>query len=303
MFCSDDKHPDDLLKNGHIDSLVRRAVAKGYDVMDVLRICSLTPIEHYKLDVGLLQKGDDADFVVVNNLKDFKVKSTYIRGEEVSGNGVPTFPRYVPAKLINQFNAKKITVEQLNVMPTGERLKVIKVDDGQLFTRTGLKVPKIVDDNVISDIENDILKLVVYNRYQTSEPAIGFIKNIGLKRGALASTVSHDSHNIVAVGTSDEEIVSAINQIIDSKGGILACDGDRVCLLPLPVAGIMSDDEGSVIAQRYEEIDAMAKELGSTLQAPFMTVAFMSLLVIPELKLGDRGLFDGRNFKFVELME
>jgi len=303
MFCSDDKHPDDLLKNGHIDSLVRRAVAKGYDVMDVLRICSLTPIEHYKLDVGLLQKGDDADFVVVNNLKDFKVKSTYIRGEEVSGNGVPTFPRYVPAKLINQFNAKKITVEQLNVMPTGERLKVIKVDDGQLFTRTGLKVPKIVDDNVISDIENDILKLVVYNRYQPSEPAIGFIKNIGLKRGALASTVSHDSHNIVAVGTSDEEIVSAINQIIDSKGGILACDGNRVCLLPLPVAGVMSDDEGSVIAQRYEEIDAMAKELGSTLQAPFMTVAFMSLLVIPELKLGDRGLFDGRNFKFVELME
>ena len=303
MFCSDDKHPDDLLKNGHIDSLVRRAVAKGYDLMDVLRICSLTPIEHYKLDVGLLQKGDDADFVVVNNLKDFKVKSTYIRGEEVSGNGVPTFPRYVPAKLINQFNAKKITVEQLNVMPTGERLKVIKVDDGQLFTRTGLKVPKIVDDNVISDIENDILKLVVYNRYQPSEPAIGFIKNIGLKRGALASTVSHDSHNIVAVGTSDEEIVSAINQIIDSKGGILACDGNRVCLLPLPVAGVMSDDEGSVIAQRYEEIDAMAKELGSTLQAPFMTVAFMSLLVIPELKLGDRGLFDGRNFKFVELME
>jgi len=303
MFCSDDKHPDDLLKNGHVDSLVRRAVAKGYDLMDVLRICSLTPIEHYKLDVGLLQKGDDADFVVVNNLKDFKVKSTYIRGEEVYGNGVPTFPRYVPAKLINQFNAKKITVEQLNVMPTGERLKVIKVDDGQLFTRTGLKVPKIVDDNVISDIENDILKLVVYNRYQPSEPAIGFIKNIGLKRGALASTVSHDSHNIVAVGTSDVEIVSAINQIIDSKGGILACDGDRVCLLPLPVAGVMSADEGSVIAQRYEEIDAMAKELGSTLQAPFMTVAFMSLLVIPELKLGDRGLFDGRNFKFVELME
>ena len=303
MFCSDDKHPDDLLKNGHIDSLVRRAVAKGYDVMDVLRICSLTPIEHYKLDVGLLQKGDDADFVVVNNLKDFKVKSTYIRGEEVSGNGVPTFPRYVPAKLINQFNAKKITVEQLNVMPTGERLKVIKVDDGQLFTRTGLKVPKIVDDNVISDIENDILKLVVYNRYQPSKPAIGFIKNIGLKRGALASTVSHDSHNIVAVGTSDEEIVSAINQVIDSKGGILACEGDRVCLLPLPVAGVMSADEGFVIARLYEEIDAMAKELGSTLHAPFMTLAFMSLLVIPELKLGDRGLFDGKNFKFVELME
>lgn len=303
MFCSDDKHPDDLLKNGHINALVRRALAKGYDLMDVLRVCSLLPIEHYKLDVGLLQQGDLADFIIVNNLTDFDVEATYIRGEKVAEKGIPTFPRYVPMELINQFNAQKITVEQLVVKPFGSMLKVIKVDDGQLFTRLGLKIPKIINENVVSDTENDILKLVVYNRYQPSEPAIGFIKNIGLKRGALASTVSHDSHNIVAVGTSDEEIVSAINQIIDSKGGILACEGDRVCLLPLPVAGVMSDDEGFVIAQRYEEIDAMAKELGSTLRAPFMTVAFMSLLVIPELKLGDKGLFDGRNFKFVELME
>jgi adenine deaminase len=303
MFCSDDKHPDDLLKNGHINSLVRRAVAKGYDLMDVLRICSLTPIEHYKLDVGLLQRGDSADFIIVSNLTDFDVKATYIRGEKVSENGIPTFPRYVPTELINQFNAQKITFKQLVVRPSGSMLKVIKVDDGQLFTRFGLKTPKIINGNVVSDTENDILKLVVYNRYQPSEPAIGFIKNIGLKRGALASTVSHDSHNIVAVGTSDEEIVSAINQIIDSKGGILACDGDRTCLLPLPVGGIMSDDEGCVIAQRYEEIDTMAKELGATLRSPFMTVAFMSLLVIPELKLGDRGLFDGRSFEFVDLME
>lgn len=303
MFCSDDKHPDDLMKNGHINSLVRRAVAKGYNLMDVLRICSLIPIEHYKLDVGLLQKGDSADFIVVNNLTDFEVKETHIAGVKVSENGVPTFPRFVTSELINKFEACKITIDQLFVTPTGKSLKVIMVDDGQLFTRTGLKTPKIKDGNVISDIENDILKLVVYNRYEPSEPAIGFIKNIGLKRGALASTVAHDSHNIVAVGTSDEEIVSAINQIIDSKGGILACDGEITCLLPLPIGGTMSDDEGCVIAERYEEIDAMAKELGSSLQAPFMTVAFMSLLVIPELKLGDRGLFDGRNFKFVDLME
>jgi adenine deaminase len=303
MFCSDDKHPDDLLKNGHINTLVRRALAKGYDLMDVLRVCSLLPIEHYKLDVGLLQQGDSADFIIVNNLTDFDVEATYIHGEKVAEKGIPTFPRYVPMELINQFNAQKITVEQLIVKPFGNMLKVIKVDDGQLFTRFGLKAPKIINENVVSDTEKDILKLVVYNRYQPSEPAIGFIKNIGLKRGALASTVSHDSHNIVAVGTSDEEIVSAINQIIDSKGGILACDGERSCLLSLPVGGIMSDDEGCVIAQRYEEIDAMAKELGSTLRAPFMTVAFMSLLVIPELKLGDRGLFDGRSFEFVELME
>lgn len=303
MFCSDDKHPDDLMKNGHINALVRRAVAKGYDPIDVLRICSLTPIKHYKLDVGLLQRGDDADFIVVNNLTDFDVKATYIRGEKVSENGIPTFPRYVPTKLINQFNAQKITIAQLQVIPAGDLLKVINVDDGQLFTRQILCRPKIVEGNVVSDIEQDILKLVVYNRYQPSAPAIGFIRNIGLKRGALASTVAHDSHNIVAVGTSDDEIASAINQIIDSKGGILACDGNKTCLLSLPVGGLMSDAEGSKIAKQYEEVDAMAKELGSTLRAPFMTVAFMSLLVIPELKLGDKGLFDGKNFRFVELME
>jgi len=303
MFCSDDKHPDDLMKNGHINALVRRAVAKGYDPIEVLRICSLTPIKHYKLDVGLLQRGDDADFVVVNNLTDFDVKATYIQGEKVSENGIPTFPRYVPSELINQFNAKKITTAQLHVIPTHGQLKVINVDDGQLFTHKILCQPKIVDGNIVSDMENDVLKLVVYNRYQPSVPAIGFIRNIGLKRGALASTVAHDSHNIVAVGTSDEEIASAINQIIDSKGGILACDGSKTCLLSLPIGGLMSDVEGSKVAERYEEVDAMAKELGSTLHAPFMTVAFMSLLVIPELKLGDKGLFDGKNFRFVELME
>lgn len=302
MFCSDDKHPDDLLKNGHINTLARRAVAAGYNPMDVLRICSLTPVRHYKLDVGLLQQGDEADFVVVNNLTDFEVKATYIKGEKVSENGKTTYERFVPTSLINQFNANKITVEQLNVNHTGGEMKVINVDDGQLFTREVRHLPGHDNGNVVSDVENDILKLVVYNRYQPSEPAIAFIKNIGLKRGALASTVAHDSHNIVAVGTSDAEIVSAINQIIDSRGGILACEGDKTCLLSLPVGGLLSDMEGHVIAECYEQVDAMAKELGSTLNAPFMTVAFMSLLVIPELKLGDRGLFDGRNFKFVELM-
>ena len=303
MFCSDDKHPNDLLKYGHINSLARRAIAKGYDPIEVLRICSLIPVKHYKLDVGLLQKGDDADFVVVNNLTDFQVKATYIRGEKVAENGVPTFPRYIPTMLINQFSANKINAGQLRVIPNGKTLKVINVDDGQLLTTAIRCQPKIENDNVVSDIETDVLKLVVYNRYQPSAPAIGFIKNIGLKRGALASTVAHDSHNIVAVGTSDEEIASAINQIIDSKGGILACHGERTCLLPLPVAGLISDSEGHLIAQRYQEVDAFAKEMGSTLLTPFMTMAFMSLLVIPELKLGDRGLFDSRNFKFVELME
>ena len=303
MFCSDDKHPDDLIKNGHINSLVRRAIAKGYDPVEVLRVCTLNPIKHYSLDVGLLQVGDPADFNIVTDLVDFEIKSTYIQGEKVSENGKLTYPRYIPTELINQFNAEKITETQLRVIPTGKKLKVILVDDGQLFTHSGRMEQKIENGNVISDIENDVLKLVVYNRYQPSDPAIGFIKNIGLKKGALASTVSHDSHNIVAVGTSDKEIASAINQIIDSKGGILACENERSCLLPLPVGGTMSDAEGFIISKQYEEIDAMAKELGSTLKAPFMTLAFMSLLVIPKLKLSDKGLFNGSTFSFTNLME
>ena len=303
MFCSDDKHPDDLIKNGHINSLVKRAVAKGYDPIEVLRVCSFNPIQHYKLDVGLLQIGDPADFNIVNNLRDFDILSTYIAGEKVSENGVPTYVRYNPTELINQFNAEKITVDQLQLTPIGDNLKVILVDDGQLFTHYEWLKQKVENGNVISDIENDVLKIVVYNRYQPSEPSIGFIRNIGLKRGALASTVSHDSHNIVAVGTTDKEIVSAINQIIESKGGILACEGERTCLLSLSVGGTMSDGVGSVISKQYEEIDAMAKELGSRLKAPFMTLAFMSLLVIPKLKLSDKGLFDGSTFSFTNLME
>ena len=303
MFCSDDKHPDDLLKNGHIDALVRRAVAKGYNPMDILSVCSLNPIAHYKLDIGLLQVNDYADFVVVDNLSNFEIKATYIRGEKVAENGLTCYPRFEPTELINHFNARKITEDQLIVRSTGEYLKVIIVDDGQLLTQSMLYQPKMENDNVVSDIENDILKLVVYNRYQPSTPSVAFIKNIGLKRGALASTVSHDSHNIVAVGTSDAEITMAINKIIDSKGGILASEGDRTCLLSLPVGGLMSELEGALIAEKYEEVDAMAKELGSTLRAPFMTVAFMSLLVIPELKLGDVGLFDGKLFAFTDLME
>jgi len=303
MFCTDDKHPDDLIKNGHINTLARRAVAKGYEPIEVLSICSLNPVKHYKLDIGLLQKGDFADFVIVNNLTDFDVKATYIRGVKVAENNKPCFQRVLPTKLINHFNAIKILPDQLRVVPHGKQLKVIKVEDGQLFTQLSFCEPKIENGNVVSDIEHDVLKLVVYNRYKPSTPAIGFIKNIGLKRGAIASTVAHDSHNIVAVGTSDSEIALAINRIIDCKGGIVACDGDRVSLLPLPIGGLMSDLEGEVIAQQYETVDAMAKELGSTLNAPFMTVAFMSLLVIPELKLTDVGLFDGLTFSFTKLME
>lgn len=303
MFCSDDKHPDDLIRNGHINQLVKRAISAGYDILDVFRAASYNPVKHYRLNVGLFQPGDDADFVIVDNLSDLNILKTYIKGEIIAENGTSLL-RYQPQiDLINQFKASKLQVEDIHVKPRGERLKVIVVSDGQLFTHAGTFEPKVENGNVVSDTENDILKLVVYNRYENSKPSVGFIKNIGLKKGALASTVSHDSHNIVAVGTSDEEIVTAINKIIDSKGGILVCNENESYLLPLPVGGLMSPDDGFSVAKNYELVDAKAKEFGSGLNAPFMTVAFMSLLVIPELKLTDKGLFDGINYGFTHLME
>ncbi len=301
MFCSDDKHPDDLLKNGHINSLVKRAVSNGFNSMDIIRACSYNPVKHYKLNVGLLQTGDPADFIIIDNLKDFNIKATCIEGKVVAENGRACFDRYIPKERINAFIATKIDADQLHIEPKGGRIRVIEAEDGQLYTISSLQEPKISNGNIVSDVDKDLLKIVVYNRYKKSSPAIGFIKNFGLKRGALVSTVAHDSHNIVAVGTTDEEIASAINMIIDCKGGILAKDGEKVSIMPLPVGGLMSDADGFTIAEQYEKADAMAKELGSGLSAPFMTLAFMSLLCIPELKLGDKGLFEILKLSFTDL--
>ncbi|MDX9920363.1 MAG: adenine deaminase [Paludibacter sp.] len=303
MFCSDDKHPDDLLKNGHINTLARRAVAAGYNPVDVLRVCSYNPVKHYGLNVGLLQTGDEADFVIVDDLKDFRINEVYIAGRKVVAAGNALFNVVEGETVINNFQAEKITVADIHVAPEGNSLKVIVVDDGQLFTHSHRVAPRTVEGNVVSDVQQDVLKLVVYNRYRPSKPAVGFIRNIGLKAGAMASTVSHDSHNIVAVGASDAEIVRAINSLIDTKGGVLACNGDEMKILPLPVAGLISVKNGEETARLYEEVDAMAKRLGSTLKAPFMTLAFMSLLVIPKLKLSDKGLFDGRSYSFIALMD
>jgi len=301
MFCSDDKHPDDLQKNGHLDNHLRRIVAKGYSALDALRCCSLNPIKHYNLNLGLLQEGDRADFVVVKDLKDFNVLQTWIGGTLVAENGSACYPTSEPSEPINQFNTLPITAEALQVAPTGKRMRVIVAEDGQLQTKVLLAEPLIENGSVVSDIENDVLKIVVYNRYHPAKPAIGFIKGIGLKRGAIASTVAHDSHNIVVVGVSDKEIAAAINHLIECKGGIVAVDGKKMELLPLPVGGLMSDSDGTTVAASYEKADAMAKKMGSPLGAPFMTLAFMSLLVIPELKLGDKGLFEILKFSFTEL--
>lgn len=302
MFCSDDKHPNDLVIS-QIDDHVRRSIAYGYDLFDVLNAACVNPVKHYGLDVGQLRAGDHADMIVVNNLKDFKVQQTYINGQLVADCGKSLIQR-VEAGIVNNFNTSRKHVSDFE-LSTGDDsspfIRVIKALDGQLITEELHEPGKSLDAKLISNTDNDVLKMVVVERYGNSKPAIAFIRNFGLQKGAIASCVAHDSHNIIAVGVSDEDICNAVNGIIDYRGGISVAVNGGVEILPLPVAGIMTNEDGNVTAEKYTKLDAMAKKLGTALHAPFMTLSFMALLVIPQLKLSDKGLFDGSKFEFVDL--
>lgn len=301
MFCSDDKHPNDLAK-GHINQLVKRAIDLGYNIMDVLKAASLNVVKHYNLNVGLLQKGDDADFIVLDNLEELNVLQTYIKGVLVAEKGI-SMMEHLETEPINNFKVEPIKVADIALADCGKRIKVISCIDGQLVTDTVVAEPKVENGSIVSDIERDILKLVVVNRYEKTQPAVSFIQNMGLKQGAIASSVAHDSHNIVAVGATDEDIVKAVNLLIDNGGGVVTVGNGETAILPLPVAGLMSNGDGYRVAEDYEKADALAHKLGTILHAPFMTLAFMSLLVIPELKLSDKGLFDGSKFAFTSVFE
>lgn len=299
MFCSDDKHPDDLLL-GHINQLCERAVAKGIDIYKVLQVACVNPVKHYKLDVGLLQKGDAADFIIVDNLKHFNVLETYINGTIVAKNGV-SFVEHVDFELLNNFNAHKKSEKDFSFQSSVNKIRVIEALDGELVTNQIEASTLIKEGNLVSNTSTDILKMTVVNRYKNEKPAIAFIKNFGIKEGAIASSVGHDSHNIIAIGASDKAICDAVNLIIDNKGGICAVTETKTKVVPLPVAGIMSNKSAQEIGKSYAELDKMAKLMGSTLRAPYMSLSFMALLVIPSLKLSDKGLFDGNTFKFTSL--
>jgi adenine deaminase len=299
MFCSDDRHPDDLLRR-HINDIARRAILKGYDLLSVIKACTLNPKKHYNLSTGLLQPGDPADLIVMDDPATFKILKTYIDGILVAEDG-NSLIRSVTEKPVNCFAARRISKEELAVRPSGKLIRVIEALEGQLITHELTEAIKVEDNNVVSDPAGDILKMTVLNRYKPANPAVAFIRSFGLKRGAIASTVAHDSHNIIAVGVKDDDIARAVNTLVDSEGGICCIDGGNVYHLPLPVAGLMSASDGFNIASKYEEIDQKARELGTSLRAPFMTLSFMALLVIPELKLSDKGLFDGGSFKFTSV--
>lgn len=307
LFCSDDKHPDSLVA-GHINDLCARAVAKGIDVFHILKAACINPVLHYRLPVGLLQEGDPADFIVVKDLTTFKVLETYINGKLVAKEGKSLIEQ-VAADTINQFSCKPVTANDMKIAqkqyPNTEGIiPVMEALDGQLITNK-LSLPGVLEDGFWqANVEEDILKMVVVNRYFDAPVAKCFIKNFGLKKGAIASSVAHDSHNIVAVGVDDESLAAAINLVIAEKGGVSCyANADNQQVLGLPVAGLMSINDGYTVAEAYTNIDRMAKQLGSTLQAPFMTLSFMALLVIPHLKLSDKGLFDGDGFALLSKTE
>ncbi len=300
MFCSDDKHPDDLLL-GHINDLCARALQRGVSLFKVLEMACINPVNHYGLDVGQLRLGDMADFIVVRDLENFSVESTYINGKCVFDRG-KSYIEPQEFDLPNAFSTGFKSESDFRLVSDSEKVRVIVARDGELITDSKEGRANLKAGNLVSNLEDDILKITVVNRYSDQEPAIAFIKNFGLREGAIASSVGHDSHNIIAVGANDEMLCKAVNTIIENKGGICVISGDNSLVLPLPVAGIMSDRGAEWVGEKYAELDKKAKALGSRLRAPFMTLSFMALLVIPSLKLSDLGLFDGKDFEFTDVL-
>jgi adenine deaminase len=299
MFCTDDCHPDDLVER-HIMDLIRRGVKKGYDLFDLLASATIVPIKHYGLELGLLQVNDCADFCIVKDLVDFEVVQTHVNGELVY-DGEQSLIEEADVVALNHFNCRPVSLDDIQLKMSGGKAKVMVAYDGDLFTGMELAVPKLVNGFIASDPERDILKIVVVNRYNPSKPIVGLIKNFGLHQGAIAESIAHDSHNIIAVGVSDEDILMAINHVVEMKGGIAACCSGNVHSIALPIAGLMTNENGQDVAKKYKLLNQLPKEWGCNLHAPFMTLSFMALLVIPKLKIGDKGLFDGEAFELTNL--
>ena len=307
MLCSDDKHPDELVL-GHLDQLVRRAVGLGLDRFNVLKAACINPVALYGLNVGQLQVGDPADFIEIDNLESFSVLRTFIDGVVVAENGSSSI-KTTPAKAINKFVGSARIAEELAIKcpsdsaPESVQLNVIQALDGQLITKSIKATPRIVDGFIESDPTRDILKIAVVNRYADAEPAVAFVQGFGLTEGAMASSVAHDSHNVIAVGADDDSLIRAINLVIENRGGLATVGDSEEQVLPLPVAGLMSILPADEVAAIYTRLDQQVKKMGSALRAPFMTLSFMALLVIPDIKLSDQGLFDGTKFEFTNLID
>lgn len=297
MFCSDDKHPDDLIY-GHINQLVTRSLTRGFELFDVLYASCVLPVLHYDLNVGLLRQKDSADFIIVDDPIKMNILQTWIDGHCVYDHGTVQMPK-VTCKPINNFTAYPTVPDDLIIKSAHPEQPVIVAQDGELITGKSMEKLNIIEGAVQPNPDQDIFKIAVVNRYEISKPSVGFIKNFGIKNGAIASSVAHDSHNIIAVGSSDKYLSDAVNLIMENKGGISAVTNQQQEILPLPVAGIMSDRPGEEVAEAYQKLNQMATGMGSKLKSPFMLISFMALLVIPSLKISDKGMFDGEKFEFL----
>jgi len=299
MICSDDLHPE-MLEKGHINLLVKRLLGYGYDIFDILKIVITNPVEHYGLDTGMLRKGDKADFIIIDNPDEFNVLETWINGKKVYDGKNILFESPVVSPL-NNFNSTPVKPGDINLSQKAGKVRVIDAVDGELVTGVYEWEIKERKGSLRPDTDKDILKIVVKDRYKDSKPSVAFVKGFGLKKGAFASSIAHDSHNIIAVGADDRSICRAINRVIEMTGGLVVCDQDKCSDIPLEIGGIMADVPCGTMAERYDKLTNIVQHMGCQLKSPFMTLSFMALLVIPELKLGDRGLFDVNKFEFVDL--
>lgn len=301
MLCTDDSHPDDIIKYGHINKILKMGLKHKIDLFDLLYTASVNPILHYNLDIGLLRENDSADFIIVDNLEEFNILETHINGKPVFSNGRLLFET-IKEKPINNFKAGIIDIKKIEVEDKNKEVKIIEVIDKELITNSFTTKLNSIDGKLQTNVTKDILKIVVYNRYiENSKPQVGFINGFGLNKGAIATTIAHDSHNIIAIGTSDEEIVNAINEIVEHKGGLTYVVEKDYYTLPLEFAGLMTQANPKDVSEMYEKLNNVIKSNGSKLTSPFMTLSFMALLVIPNLKIGDKGLFDVSKFEFTDL--
>jgi adenine deaminase len=298
MLCSDDLHPE-MLQKRHINKLIAQLISEGYNMFDVIRSATINPVLHYNLDAGLLRQGENADFIIVDSLRKMNILETWIAGKKVFSNGKSMF-EYRPGKAINNFNCLPVKLSDIEVPDLKGKIRVIEAYDGELLTKE-IVMSSGGHELIESDVQKDILKIVVKDRYNDSPPAVGFIKGLGLRSGAFASSVAHDSHNIISIGTSDIDIINSINEVVMMKGGLAVSSGGKTLSLQLNIGGIMTSHSCGEVAHDYEELNELVKSLGCPMAAPFMTLSFMALLVIPDLKIGDRGLFDVNKFSLVSL--
>ncbi len=302
MFCTDDCHPDEL-QNGYLEKLFRKALLKRYPIKNIIKGSNINAVNHYQLSVGSLKIGDYADFIVIDDLLNFSILKTYINGDLVF-DGINVLFTVQNISPINKFFINKVSKNDLTIYAKKNSvINAIEIIPDSLITKH-FKFSVCNNQFFLeSDITSDLLKIVVVNRYLKAKPNVGFIRGFGLKYGAIGGSVSHDSHNIIVVGVDDASIISAIETIQTGRGGLVAISDHDIDFLPLPIGGLMSDKSCSEVASQYRHINESAKKLGTQLNSPFMTLAFMSLLVIPELKISDRGLFNINTYSFIDLQD